>query len=156
LLNRAPVKYKSELAKSALFKAYYEEMLFSHMDALNALYVAFTRAREHLYVMAPGRVDQKDIRNPLAGDILWEVLQEQAEALGVSFDEGIALHTEVVNKPKTAAPVADSWSFDHYPVSGNVRQLLAHHIVQSGPDLLARERAMRQGQIVHELIAVSE
>ncbi len=156
LLNRVPVKYKSELSKSALFKAYYEEMLFSHMDALNALYVAFTRAREHLYVTAPGRVEGKDVKNPLVADVLWEVLQEQAETLGVSFNEGICLGAAAADDHKTGTPIAGGWCFDRYPLSGNVRQLLTSHVVQRDLDMLGREKAMRQGQIVHELIAVSE
>src|SRR5690606_1253932 len=54
LLTKTPVKYKSDLGKSSLYRAYFEEMLFNYMDALNTLYVATTRARQHLYITAPG------------------------------------------------------------------------------------------------------
>src|SRR5690606_15999019 len=41
LLNKIPLKYsKKYLAESTVKKAYFEEVLFNYMDALNTLYVA--------------------------------------------------------------------------------------------------------------------
>ncbi|HSC54648.1 MAG TPA: UvrD-helicase domain-containing protein [Phnomibacter sp.] len=48
-----PVKYKSDLQRSAFAVDAYEEFLLGAMDNLNVLYVAFTRARKGLYGWAP-------------------------------------------------------------------------------------------------------
>src|SRR5690606_11112482 len=74
LLRKTPVKYKGDLGKSSLYQAYFEEMLFNYMDALNTLYVATTRTRKHLYVTAPGKKGNDEVSTLLAGDLLLEVL----------------------------------------------------------------------------------
>lgn len=48
-----PVKYQKKLAKTVYQVDYFDEMLYAYMDALNMLYVAFTRAVEELIVIAP-------------------------------------------------------------------------------------------------------
>jgi ATP-dependent helicase/nuclease subunit A len=48
-----PVKYQKNLIKTQFAPHYFEEKLFYMMDALNALYVTFTRARQELRVFAP-------------------------------------------------------------------------------------------------------
>jgi ATP-dependent exoDNAse (exonuclease V) beta subunit len=49
-----PVKYKKELIHSLFAPDYYRERMKSYMDNLNLLYVACTRAREHLILGIPG------------------------------------------------------------------------------------------------------
>ncbi len=49
-LKGIPLKYNESLSSSAIAKAYYEELLYNHMDALNMLYVATTRAKDYLYM----------------------------------------------------------------------------------------------------------
>ena len=52
-MSLVPVKYSKAL-KNTLFAAdYFKEKLHSYMDNLNTLYVAFTRAKEELIVIAP-------------------------------------------------------------------------------------------------------
>lgn len=51
-LELVPVEIKQSLAKTAFAYDYFEELLMSRMDALNLLYVALTRARQAIYVMA--------------------------------------------------------------------------------------------------------
>jgi len=52
-LKIVPVKCVKELVKSAFAEDYYNEKLYSYIDNLNALYVAFTRAKEELVVFTP-------------------------------------------------------------------------------------------------------
>ena len=52
-LGLMPLRYGSALAKTVFDQEYYEEMIRAHMDNLNLLYVAFTRAEECLYAFAP-------------------------------------------------------------------------------------------------------
>ncbi len=54
-----PIKYKSELAKTIFQKDYFDEKLYAHMDALNMLYVALTRAEEELIIFAPTDASDK-------------------------------------------------------------------------------------------------
>ncbi|MCU0385041.1 MAG: hypothetical protein MUE38_03375, partial [Flavihumibacter sp.] len=52
-LDVLPVDIQSSLAETAFAYEYFEEMLMSRMDALNLLYVALTRARQGIYMLAP-------------------------------------------------------------------------------------------------------
>jgi len=47
-----PMKYTSQLTQTVFTEDYYEEKIRIHMDHLNLLYVAFTRAEEGLYAFA--------------------------------------------------------------------------------------------------------
>lgn len=48
-----PVKYKQDLAETDFDMEYFEEKLHTYMDALNLLYVTFTRAIDQLIIYAP-------------------------------------------------------------------------------------------------------
>ncbi|MBQ0081086.1 MAG: UvrD-helicase domain-containing protein [Alistipes sp.] len=52
-LGLYPVRAAKEVVHSAFSNGYIHEMIYSHIDAINLLYVAFTRAKEHLYVYSP-------------------------------------------------------------------------------------------------------
>lgn len=44
-----PISYNQKLAKSSFQKYFIEETIYSYMDNINMLYVAFTRAKERIY-----------------------------------------------------------------------------------------------------------
>lgn len=52
-LALAPITLKQELSKSIYKYDYNEEYFQRHVDAINLLYVAFTRAEKNLYIWAP-------------------------------------------------------------------------------------------------------
>ena len=52
-LQIIPVNYSKELNKTLFAEDYYNEKLHSYIDNLNALYVAFTRAKEEIIVFTP-------------------------------------------------------------------------------------------------------
>jgi len=52
-LSLVPVKYSKAMAKSFFANNYFNEKLYSEIDNLNVMYVAFTRAKEELIIMAP-------------------------------------------------------------------------------------------------------
>jgi ATP-dependent exoDNAse (exonuclease V) beta subunit (contains helicase and exonuclease domains) len=154
LLHKTPVKYKSDLGKSRLYQAYFEEMLFNYMDALNTLYVATTRTRKHLYITAPGKKGDGEISTLLAGDLLLEVLPGIADELGVAFYGGIHLG----EAPESAdsephKPTPAGWSFDHYPASSRLKEELARPEIQAELDLVRLDAVKRHGQLLHELMA---
>ena len=52
-LQMVPVTYSNALSKTHFAEEYYHEKLHAYIDNLNALYVAFTRAKEELIIFAP-------------------------------------------------------------------------------------------------------
>lgn len=50
-----PVKYKKDVEASYFSQSYYRETVLSHIDNINLLYVAVTRAERELHIMIPRR-----------------------------------------------------------------------------------------------------
>ncbi|MFC3198455.1 UvrD-helicase domain-containing protein [Parapedobacter deserti] len=154
LLHKTPVRYKSDLGKSRLYRAYFEEMLFNYMDALNTLYVATTRTRKHLYITAPGKKGDSEINTLLAGDLISEVLPRIVDEWDVPFRSGIQLGN--VPRPDTdteRASVSAGWSFGHYPASARLKEELARPEIQAELDIVRLDAAKRHGQLLHALMA---
>lgn len=57
-LGRFPVRYKSAMAASSFSSEYYREQVYTHVDNINLLYVALTRAAESLHIFIPERCDR--------------------------------------------------------------------------------------------------
>ena len=66
-LRGIPLKYNEALADSAIAKAYYEELLYNNMDALNMLYVATTRSKDYLYIATMAK---KELKLSNMGDVI--------------------------------------------------------------------------------------
>lgn len=69
-LGRFPVKYKKNMADSHFSAEYYRELVYTHVDNINLLYVALTRAEEALYLFIP---QQARNRNHV-GNLLWNCI----------------------------------------------------------------------------------
>lgn len=71
-----PIKYSPKLSKTIFSKEYLEEKLYTYIDNLNLLYVAFTRPKHQLKVFAPQPKQNKDgsIKINTVGDLLWETI----------------------------------------------------------------------------------
>ncbi|MDR0395462.1 MAG: UvrD-helicase domain-containing protein [Tannerella sp.] len=74
-LSLIPVKYGSVLKNTFFAPDYFHEKLHAYMDNLNTLYVAFTRAKEELIVMAP----QPKTETLTLSRLLWEGLQTDTQ-----------------------------------------------------------------------------
>lgn len=77
-----PLKYSKELIRTVFSQDYYEEMLRAHLDNLNLLYVATTRAEECLYAFAAPKINKSgcpvnSISNALYMGLSREVNPEQ-------------------------------------------------------------------------------
>jgi len=161
MLNSAPVHYKKSLGQSAFAKAYFEELLFNYMDALNMLYVAATRTRSYLYISAPGQVSGKDDQFSLAGDLIFYSLRNsaglQAEFDGEQFviDEPIT-RKEIKKADDTGTgknSATKNWSFHTYPLSGRLDEALTDSKVYEQIDLLSGNTQQRRGIILHEILS---
>ncbi|WP_207428401.1 exodeoxyribonuclease V subunit beta [Pedobacter sp. SYSU D00535] len=162
MLNSVPVHYKKSLGQSAFAKAYFEELLFNYMDALNMLYVATTRTRNHLFISAPAQVSGKDDQFSLAGDLIFRPLQTYASELNVEFDEVELLIDEpVVKEIRSAGTKAENddrfiekkWSFSSYPLSNRLEDALTDKKVFEQLDLLSGNTSQRRGIILHDLLS---
>ena len=54
-VGQFPVRYRKAMADSEFSAEYYREQVYSHVDNINLLYVALTRAAESLHVFIPQR-----------------------------------------------------------------------------------------------------
>ena len=58
-VDNFPVIYKTAMQQSAFSNDYYKELVYNHVDAVNLLYVALTRASEELYAFIPENIDKR-------------------------------------------------------------------------------------------------
>lgn len=82
-----PIPYSVDLKETDYAKDYYLEQMQVHLDNINLLYVAFTRAQEQLYVMAP--FPENSRRMATIADLIYESLatqQRELERLPLSID----------------------------------------------------------------------
>ncbi len=78
-----PVALKKELEHSGFAYDYFEEQLMTRMDALNMLYVAMTRPRQAIYIMAPLPSVKKDSEGSMStiSDLLYHALKSTPHGL---------------------------------------------------------------------------
>ena len=82
-LNAYPLKCSSSLVNSFFFKDYFEEYFNTIFDNLNMLYVAFTRAKNGLFISAPNEPhSHTNISN-----YLYAALQQELKAADNVFQE---------------------------------------------------------------------
>lgn len=72
-----PLTIKKDLLNSAFAPAYREECLLSHLDTLNMLYVAFTRAEEVIWGLVPYKEPEKRNGVGKVDDLLFLALNQQ-------------------------------------------------------------------------------
>jgi ATP-dependent exoDNAse (exonuclease V) beta subunit len=104
-----PVKYSSALAKSFFSRDYFVEMIYAHIDNLNLLYVALTRAKKALFInCGPSGNGIKS-----AGDLVLSSLEDMLEG----DIEGLELSVEELDHVMT------SYKLGHFALSaGNVKK----------------------------------
>ncbi|MEO9485184.1 MAG: UvrD-helicase domain-containing protein [Ekhidna sp.] len=72
-----PVDYKSELENTKFVESYQKEFAKWHLESLNVLYVAFTRAENALYVHCDPPPSKKDKMYSTASKLLWSFFEGQ-------------------------------------------------------------------------------
>ena len=162
MLNSLPVHYQKSLGQSAFAKAYFEELLFNYMDALNMLYVAATRTRNHLYITAPGEADSKGEQLSIAGDVIMQSLKNPISGLSAIFENSNLFVDEQVHKKEKVLVPNDyvterfsekSWAFKDYPLSDRINDALTDRKVWEQLELLSSDTSKRKGIILHEILA---
>ncbi len=86
-LGAFPVKYKSAMGESLFSEQYYREAVYSHIDNINMLYVALTRASQALHIfIRRGRAG--------VGKAIEQVVKFGDEVVSIGDTEGYAVSGE--------------------------------------------------------------
>lgn len=91
-LGSFPIRYKQQMASSEFAEAYYQELVYSHIDNINLLYVALTRAAESLHIFLP-REGSKHI-----GALLNRMIKHQSNNCTLGPLEGSLTLGEAYNR----------------------------------------------------------
>lgn len=87
-LGAFPVRFKQQMATSEFAEAYYRELVYSHIDNINLLYVALTRAAESLHIFLP-----KNGKNQI-GALLYQMVQIDSDRHRCRIGEMEGRYTE--------------------------------------------------------------
>ena len=114
-IGRFPVRYKKAMAESGFSAEYYRELVYSHVDNINLLYVALTRAAESLHVFIP-RKGGKSV-----GGLL-------LQSIGADGDKALLDGTE---GRRTATEEGERFEFGRFtgPVPGGGKASDSVHVV---------------------------
>ena len=70
-----PVSYNKDVEASLFAEAYFRELVYGYVDAINLLYVATTRAKEQLHIFVEKSTDNTPCIDKALGDIFKDVAQ---------------------------------------------------------------------------------
>ena len=114
-IGRFPVRYKKAMAESGFSSEYYRELVYAHVDNVNLLYVALTRAAESLHVFIP-RKGGKSV-----GGLL-------LQSIGADGDKALLDGTE---GRRTATEEGERFEFGRFtgPVPGGGKASDSVHVV---------------------------
>ena len=84
-LHIVPVNYSKQLSKTLFAEDYYHEKLHAYIDSLNALYVAFTRAKEELIVFTPNTAVKH--RKEMS-QLIYDTFMTESLTDGLNLEEG--------------------------------------------------------------------
>ena len=114
-IGRFPVRYKRAMAESDFSAEYYRELVYAHVDNVNLLYVALTRAAESLHVFIP----QKGGRT--VGGLLLQSIRIDGDKALLGDTEG----------RYTADETGEHFAFGEFagPVAGGSKRSEAEHVI---------------------------
>ena len=114
-IGRFPVRYKRAMAESDFSAEYYRELVYAHVDNVNLLYVALTRAAESLHVFIP----QKGGRT--VGGLLLQSIRIDGDKALLGDTEG----------RYTADETGEHFAFGEFagPVAGGAKRSETEHVI---------------------------
>ena len=122
-----PVRYKKAMAESGFAAEYYRELVYAHVDNINLLYVALTRAAESLHLFIPQKSDRT------VGGMLLQSLDVEGERAHAGALEGSHCSDER----------GEHYRFGEFagPVAGKRTSAETRHVVlESYPTAVAKLR----------------
>lgn len=160
-LHLVPVRYGQVLAGTIFASDYFKEKLHAYIDNLNTLYVAFTRSKEELIVMAPMPKKLGEAPSSISG-LLWNVLDchipdtaegEKLEDINVFFD-----------KEKALFEMGDWWKTSQKTGSSEMKELPIRpvcsvssdnrlHLRLHGKGFFFNDERRKHGTLMHEILS---
>ena len=77
-VGRFPLLFNDNMENTIFSNDYYRERVYSHVDNINLLYVALTRAQEELYLFIPSYTKGRDFTENNVGKLIWERVGKNA------------------------------------------------------------------------------
>lgn len=167
-----PINTTKDLSKTHFSDDYIDEKLYSFMDAINMLYVAFTRAKERLYGFVP---IPKKINGGTIGEQIYEAFNQSDKILSYNEKLDLVKLEEFFNKENNIFELGNDeiiendssiisedekerkniFEFNSYPAFDWSQNIA---IVTHSEDLIAetvetRKTAIKQGILMHELFS---
>ncbi len=143
-LGEFPVRYKKTMGESLFSESYYRELVYSHVDNINLLYVALTRAVEVLCIFIP-----QSQRGANVGSLLLQSLEHDADIARLGGTSGRYTATdagETFEFGVAAAPEPEAVSAAERP-----QHVILEDYPTTVPDLRLRlpsDRYFEQGEEV--------
>ncbi len=142
-LKSIPLRYTEDLGNSTVSKAYFEELLYNNMDALNMLYVATTRSKDYLYLATMGKKDPK-LSN--IGDVINHTFEtELAEQNLYVLDD----YVEETNY----AEASNYIDINSYPTTARLSELYVSPEEKHLRHLINIDKSGRKGSLLHDILA---
>lgn len=146
-----PLKYSSALTNSYFTREYFDEMIKAHIDNLNLLYVALTRAKDFLLVNCPP--GSKEIKT--SGDLLLKGVENLKMSSGerddvVTYTIGEMAHTQVDLHSVEAAQYNDMYRSSVWRDKIALRKKGGIFFSEEG---IEKKEKINYGLIVHEILA---
>ncbi|MGV8963309.1 MAG: UvrD-helicase domain-containing protein [Candidatus Saccharimonadaceae bacterium] len=164
-LGVVPVYYSNKLASTIFKQEYLEEKLYSYIDNLNVVYVAFTRPKHRLIIFAPKRKETKTKSAEAiktVSDLLWQSvstiplnqatddttlkLKEHFDAESLSFNFGEA---KAIKQEPTTATVkeTDHTNWQSTPFRNRLKMRL------SGIGYFSDDGTRDFGTLMHDIVS---
>jgi len=144
-LKGIPLKYNEALADSAIAKAYYEELLYNNMDALNMLYVATTRSKDYLYIATMAK---KELKLSNMGDVINLTFDHEFDENG-TYEIVDYVTYESQNEERNFIVLTD------YPTTNRLSELYTPSEEKHLRHLVNIEKSGRKGSLLHDILANS-
>lgn len=142
-LRGIPLKYTEDLSNSSISKAYYEELLYNNMDALNMLYVATTRSKDYLYIATMAK---KEPKLSTMGDVI-------NHTFDADFDENNLYAIEDYVKIENKVEKSNFISLTIYPTTTRLSELYVPSEEKHLRHLVNIEKSGRKGSLLHDILA---
>jgi ATP-dependent helicase/nuclease subunit A len=143
-LKSIPLKFNESLSDSTIAKAYYEELLYNNMDALNMLYVATTRSKDYLYIATMAK---KEFKLSTIGDAINFNFEDQFDENGhYEIEDYISLENDN-NDSKLYIDLKE------YPTTTRLSELYVPSQDTHLKHLLNIEKSGRKGSLLHDILA---
>jgi ATP-dependent helicase/nuclease subunit A len=159
LLNLIPVRYSSKLEDTVFRDEYLVENFRVHIDNLNILYVALTRARDQLFIMAPFEADKND-KLVRVSDLLGTALikGQPNNKLSDNFSrESLVWKAGETGRREQPEKIHPAMEFVRETVS-NTGSKACLRTRWHGTDFLegGNERGINSGKFIHEILQIME